>query len=279
MLSLGDRRLTPARSDVAAAHLRDQVEAARFTDGVQHQVVRDIADVRERPDAKSRLETQLLFGERFVVYDVADGWAWGQGEADSYVGYVDAAALSDAVTEPTHRVRALTTLNFPERDIKSAPHARVSFNAKLTVEATDRRFVKIQHGGWVFAAHLAPLTETEPDWVAAAERFVGAPYLWGGKSVLGVDCSGLIQIALESAGLSAPRDSDLQEAALGRPVINDDPRRGDLVFWPGHVGVMLDGEHLLHANAHHMETAIEPLAEAADRIRLSAGAITAIKRL
>jgi cell wall-associated NlpC family hydrolase len=278
-----DRRLTPARADVAAAHLKGQIEAARFAEGETRQIIVEAADLRERPAPNSRLETQLLFGEGFVVYDESDGWAWGQAALDDYVGYIASASLHAALGPPTHRISVLRTIAFPERDIKSAPHTFLSLNAKVAVETIESRFAKLADGHWVYAGHLTEIDAREHDFVAVALRFLGAPYLWGGKTASGLDCSGLVQLALESAGVRAPRDSDLQEQALGQ-AINVTPdlaglQRGDLVFWEGHVGMMLDGALLLHANAFHMQTEIEPLREATERIGPNGGPITSIKRL
>lgn len=277
MLSSRDRRLIPARPDVAAAHLRGAVDAARFVEGVAHQIVASVSDLREAPDASARLETQLRLGEIFIVYDTHEGWAWGQAQADGYVGYVRADDLSIALNEPTHRVSATHTLIFPAADIKSSPHTLLPFGAQVRVLETQGKLARLASGGWVFTGHLTPIDAREADWVSVAERFVGAPYLWGGKTHAGVDCSGLVQLALESAGVACPRDSDMQEDALGVAL---DPsaslQRGDLVFWPGHVGIMRDSEILLHANAFHMQTETELLREAVARI---SDTVTAIKRL
>ena len=278
-----DPRLTPARGDVAAAHLKGQVRAARYADGVAHQGRVGASALRELPTHSSRLETQLLLGEVFTIYDRADGWAWGQCERDGYVGYLEAGDLQSPPRAPTHRVRVLRTLVFPQADIKSAPPDFLSLNSKLTIESTQDRFAKIAGGGYAVAEHLTPIDSVAEDWVAAAELFLGAPYLWGGKDSFGLDCSGLVQAAQETGGILAPRDSDLQEAALGRALALADDlsglRRGDLVFWPGHVGIMRDATQLLHASAHHMMVAVEPLGVAAARIARTDGGISSIKRL
>lgn len=275
-----DPRLTPARADLAAKHLQGQVEAARFVAGAVYQVSVGVAPIRRNPQDDAMQETQLLFGETFTVYEEKDGWGWGQSGLDGYVGYVAMEALSAPPLAPTHRICALRTYVLSRADLKSAPLFLLSLNAKVTAEAQEGRYVKIARAGWVFEHHLAGLDAAAPDWVAVAERFLGAPYFWGGKESLGLDCSGLIQSALEAAGVAAPRDADQQEQlGQARPISLEGLERGDLVFWKGHVGVMLDAQRLLHANAHHMQTAIEPVAEAAARIAGVAGPITAIRRL
>lgn len=262
-----DPRLTPARSDVAAAKLKGKVAAAHFVEPSPRQVRVGASVLREAPSFSARLETQLLYGELFDVYDEdADGWAWGQARLDGYVGYARADSLAPDLETPTHRVSVLRTLVFPEPDKKSQPPSPLSLNAKLTIVGRENGFAALSRGGWVFEAHLAPIDHVISDWVARAEMFVGLPYLWGGKDSSAVDCSGLVQTALETAGVSAPRDADMQEAALGAPIAPDSTlQRGDLVFWPGHVGIMRSATDLLHANAHFMQTVIEPLADVVAR--------------
>jgi cell wall-associated NlpC family hydrolase len=274
-----DPRLTPARGDVAAAHLKGQVEAKRFAEGVAYQVLDGVCPLRQAPSLSARLETQLLYGEIFTVYDAKEGWAWGQCALDDYIGYAPLSALSAEIFEPTIRVATLRTAIFPAPNLKSQPHQIVSCNAKLShVEFDeDTGFIRLPRGGWAAMAHLVPLGHKAIDWVARAERMHGAPYLWGGKDSIAVDCSGLIQSALETAGILAPRDTDMQQAALGQTIEPDLSKltRGDLVFWDGHVGVMRDASTLLHANGVHMQTVSEPLSEPIKRL----GSPRAIKRL
>lgn len=271
------RRLTPARDDVAADYLRGKVEAARFVPGAGHQVTADVVAVRRTPGDAGMQETQALFGEVFTVYDQKDGWAWGQAAFDGYVGYVRAEALSDRVDVPTHRVTALRTYRYPDPDLKSVPLGLLSMNAKLTEAARSEggKFACDSRGGWVFAGHTAPMPDRAADPVAVMESYRGAPYLWGGRQSLGLDCSALIQLGYEAAGRALPRDADMQEAHLagadhGEVLFgpgtggtwNDvDLRRGDLIYWPGHTGVMVDAERMLHANATAMATTIDVLSE------------------
>lgn len=280
-----DPRLTPARPDLAARHLQGKVDAPRFVDGVDYQVTAGLACIRKTPQADGRLETQALHGEIITIYDERGDFGWGQCALDSYVGWVDMEALSAPVLPCTHRVSALRTYCFSEPDLKSAPRFLLSLNAKLVVEGEEGRFLRCARAGFVFSGHAEPLgaAKSGADFVAIAERFLGAPYQWGGKESLGLDCSGLVQTALEAAGRPAPRDTDLQEREIGATVTPNEDfsnlQRGDLVFWRGHVGIMLDCERLLHANAHHMETAIEPLRAAIARIGQSAGPVSSVRRL
>ncbi len=274
-----DKRLTPARPDLAAAHLQGQVEAAHFAPGHRRQVLRGRTSLHARPETSAARETELLFGEIFTVYEDKGGWSWGQAEADSYVGYAHSACLG-AVTEPADaHVIALATPLLPAGDVKLVPHDLLPLGAQVRIASRKNGFAGLSGGGYVHEGHLASLADQAPDFVAVAQRFVGAPYVWGGKTFFGLDCSGLVQTSLHAAGIAAPRDTDMLERALGRDVAAQPRQRGDLVFWKGHMGVMLDATNLLHANAFHMQVAIEPLAEAVARIEKSAGAVTSIKRL
>ena len=279
-----DKRLTPARADIAAAHLRGKVEAARFIEGVREEIIVEAAGLRGAPSFSAPLDTQAIRGERVTVYEIEEGWAWGQLERDSYVGYLPAAALAPVRVEPAHRVCVLRTFLYSGPSMKLPVELALPLNAELCVSERTGEFARIGEEGFVWAGHLCARDEYETDFVAAAERFAGMPYLWGGKTALGLDCSGLVQTALAAAGVCAPRDTDMQEKALGRALeIKDDLsglRRGDLVFWNGHVGIMRDARMLLHANGHHMLVASEPLADAVVRISTkSFGAITGVKRL
>ncbi len=274
-----DRRLTPARPDLAADHLRGLVNAPRYAKGEAKRVIAASAPLRRSPQADAPLETEALYGEIATVYDGSAGWAWVQLERDSYVGYMPAAALGPS-TEPTHRVAALRTHAYPGPGIKLPPRMALSLGARLTIVGHEGDFAVSADGLRLWLRHLAEIGSREPDYVAVAERFLETPYLWGGRTSEGIDCSGLVQTGLDAAGVAAPRDSDMQEAALGEPVAADKPlRRGDLVFWKGHVGVMRDALTLLHANGWHMKVVSEPLVEA--RVRIAAtggGEVTSVRR-
>ncbi len=277
-----DYRLTPARADLAAAHLRGQVEAERFVEGRTMRVAAPLADVKRAPAPDASLDTQAIRGETVVVYEDHEGWAWAQIE-DGYVGYLPSHALTPSGPAPTHRVCVARTFIYPGPNMKLPPIDALPFGAKIAARREEGGYAILSGGGAVFARHLRPVEACEPDFVAVAEGFIGAPYLWGGKAPQGLDCSGLVQVALHAAGLPCPRDTDMQERALGEPLdLASQPplRRGDLVFWRGHVGVMRDPDTLLHANGHHMLVASEPFAGARGRIAEgSFGQVTSIRRL
>jgi cell wall-associated NlpC family hydrolase len=274
-----DPRVTPARPDLAAKYLEGQVTAARFAEGRSMEVVDPQAPLRQEPRPDAPLDTEALKGERVMVYETnGEGWAWGQLEADRYVGWLPAQALVAAGSAPTHKVAALRTFVFPGPSIKLPPIEVLSLGAALTIAGVEDRLAVTSSGAFVPAAHLKPIDENESDFVAIAERFLGTPYLWGGKTSLGLDCSGLVQVALAACGIACPRDSDMQEAALGEPA-DAYILRGDLIFWKGHVAIARDEATMIHANAYHMAVAIEPIAQAVARIKATGSEITSMRRL
>lgn len=287
-MSAFDPRLNAVRPDLADAALRGRVAAERFVEGEERQVVAPVAALRSAPRPDAVQVTEALYGERLRVFEATEeGWAWVQLAADRYVGWIASDALAAPGPAATHRVAALRTLLFPGPDIKLPPLAGLPLGAEVAVvgEAEDRnaRYALTAPAGAVVGRHLAPRGTAEPDFVAVAERFLGVPYLWGGKTSLGIDCSGLVQVALQAAGIAAPRDSDMQERRLGTalPAAGERPpaRRGDLVFWRGHVGMLQDGERLLHANAFHMAVVSEPLATAVARMEARGVPVTGYRRL
>ncbi|WP_439572555.1 C40 family peptidase [Phreatobacter sp.] len=279
-----DRRTTPARPDLAAAFLKGQVEAARFVEGRPARVILPVVPLTPSTQINVARDTELVFGEEVTLYDEAGGHCFVQSARDFYVGYAVSAAFGHRGLPATHRVAALRTHLYPGPSIKLPPTFAVPMNTRLTVERLVGDFAVTDTGLHVVTRHLAPVGAPEPDYVAVAERYVGTPYLWGGRTSLGIDCSGLVQASLDAAGIAAPRDSDMQEQALGERIeVGPDlmgVRRGDLIFWRGHVGIVVGDGRLLHANGHHMAVVAEPLMEAVERIAAkSYGSITAVKRL
>ena len=280
---MDDPRLTPARGDIAAKHLEGKVEAARFVDGETFEVIETLAPMRDRPTGDAMLLTQALAGERVTIYDRSDeGWAWGQLDGDGYVGWLPDAALAPPSAVPTHKVTAIRTFAFPGPSIKLPPIDAPVMGAQLIVVREDGVFAVTPEGWYVPRRHLGALDQYEKDFVAVAERFVDTPYLWGGKSGLGIDCSGLVQLSLQAAGVACPRDSDMQQHALGHARDATEwtrLHRGDLIFWKGHVAIARDAETIIHANAHHMATVIENTNDAVARIKAAGSEIATIKRL
>ncbi len=258
-----DRRIHAVRDDLADAALAGCVVAPRYAEGISRQAVAPWTMIRAAPDDGMVAVSQLLFGEAFTVFDVVGGWAWGQCGHDCYVGWIRLAALGDP-TVATHRIAAASAAVFAAADIKSRVIRTLPLNARIAATDAEEHFVAAA-GGFIHRRHVLPLAAPLGDPSSVALGFVGAPYVWGGRTREGVDCSGLTQAVLAACGIVAPRDSDQQAAAFA--AIDPAARcRGDLVSFPGHVGILADADTLIHANAHWMATVVEPLADAAARL-------------
>jgi cell wall-associated NlpC family hydrolase len=272
-----DSRITPFNGRVAHVSLQGEVEAESFVEGQWLTVQQPIANLSREPGGGR--ESQLLFGERFLVLDRQDGFAFGQCARDGYVGWVGSGALTEA-PEATHWVVSPATHLYPKPDAKALAEVALFFGSLVHVTGERQGFLRVQTGHYLPAQHVMPLAARFSDPVGIADLFLGTPYLWGGSSRWGLDCSGLVQLALRACGIDSPRDSDQQAEALGEDIAEDETlQRGDLVFWDGHVGIMSDARMLLHANAHHMSVAYEPLKDAAARIAEKDGQITRRKRI
>ena len=280
---MDDPRLTPARPDLAAKYLEGKVAAARFVTGTEFEIIDALAPLRTAPSSDAELATQALRGERVTIYERnGEGFAWGQLSGDGYVGWLPDRALAKPGAAPTHKVTAIRTFAFPGPSIKLSPVDALVMGTTLAVIREEGVFAVTRQGWHLPRQHVGGIDAMAEDFVAVAERFVGTPYLWGGKSSFGIDCSGLVQVSLNAAGTGCPRDSDMQRDGLGRALDAAEARRlqrGDLIFWSGHVAIARDAETIVHANAHHMATVVENTRDAIARIKAAGSEVLAIKRL
>ena len=277
-----DPRRHAYRADLASETLRGSVQAEHYVAGQPHHVAVPSLPLRREPRFDSTLDTEALFGEAVTVFEENEGWAWVQLEHDGYVGYMPSEGLAPGVAAPTHRIAALRTYVFPEPDSKVPPLALLSLNANVAVAKPAGRYLQLESGGFVYGNHAVPLGVSAPDYVAVAEAFLGTPYLWGGRTSVGTDCSGLVQLAAAAAGHAVPRDADMQAAETGDEVDwrrGAELARGDLVFWDGHVGIMTSADYFLHANAFHMAVENELFSGARDRIKAAGFEMTGVRRL
>ncbi|MBB4093692.1 cell wall-associated NlpC family hydrolase [Ochrobactrum pecoris] len=285
-MTMLDRRLNAYRPDLADERLTGQVEAARFTTGTLMQVSASVVDLRSEPRMDSGPQTQMIFGDRVRVFEEMDGWSWMQAERDGYTGYVSAAALEQLAGTETHLVIVPRTFVYPGADLRFPHTMALSLGSRVRIvgaaETRGTKYAILESGEALIASHLAPVGEHAADYVAVAETLLHTPYLWGGTSGFGIDCSGLVQLSMWVAGREVLRDSDMQQNTLGEIVEPDasysNLKRGDLVFWKGHVAICASPDMLIHASGHTMTVTLEPLQDAIKRIAYLYDLPTLIRR-
>ena len=276
-----DPRRHAFRPDLADASLRGKVQADRFVEGEIKRLIVPSIELHAAPRTDQPATTEVMWGEDIRVFEEAKDWAFVQLLGDGYVGYLAREALGPATEALTHRVSCQWGYGFKAPNIKSNLRMVLPMGARIAGDLQGD-FLTLTGGLYMPRQHASPLASSAPDFVAVAERFLGTPYRWGGKTALGLDCSGLVQISLHAAGVDCPRDSDMQAAEVGVILPKADwshLQRGDLVFWRGHVGVMTDPAHLLHANGHHMAATRELLVTVIGRAEATGSAVTTVRRL
>ncbi|MGH6763252.1 MAG: NlpC/P60 family protein [Phyllobacterium sp.] len=282
-----DRRLNAFRPDLGDVRLRGQIETENLVEGRPMRVIAPIADLRKQPRPDSGIDTQLIYGDDVLMFEDAEGWCWVQNERDGYVGYVTDTALDERAAAPTHRVTAPRTFVYPGPDLKFPVIKALSMGSLLSVTGWEERrgtqYAVLSSGEAVVARHIAPIDDRATDFVAVAESLINTPYLWGGVSGFGIDCSGLVQLSLLMAGKNVLRDSDMQAQSIGNLIETDASydrlQRGDLVFWNGHAAMMADDRMLLHASGYTMSVTLEPLTQAIERIMPFYGLPTCVRRI
>ena len=266
-----DPRLHAYRPDLADEALRGQVEASRFVRGSLKRIVAPVAALYKIPETLSERQSECLFGEDVKVFEEKNGFCWVQAQQDGYVGYIEQSKIGSIGNHPTHRVNVPRTFQYRDADLRSPMISPLSMGSRISVvgeaETRGTRYARLDNGSFVVFNHITPVSTVEDDYVTIAESFIHTPYLWGGKSGLGIDCSGLVQLALMMTGRTVLRDTDMQQATIGKDIAPENGlQRGDLVFWKGHVAIMVDSGTLIHANGASMDVRKENLDHAIERI-------------
>ena len=272
-----DERITPIKKDLAHSTYKTIIKKKKYVKGSKHTVIKPFTPLYNK--LNSKLSTQLLFGEECIVLEKKNKWSWIQSLRDQYVGYTPTENLSRSSLRTTHKVFTLRTFVYKKPDIKSESLGYLSFNSLLQITAKTKRFSKIKNFGWIPTSSITALNNYKLNIVSLANQYLDTPYLWGGRDSMGIDCSGLIQNLFQIKNIRFPRDTDMQEIYVTREILKKNLRAGDLVFWKGHVAMMVDNRNIIHANAFHMKTAIEPLSVAQKRIFKTNGPVKKFGRV
>ncbi|WP_208441337.1 C40 family peptidase [Bartonella raoultii] len=266
-----DPRLHAFREDLADKRLETEVTAQRFVQGEKRRVNVPVAGLFKENNKKSEMQTECLFGEELLIFEHGETMSWGQSLKDNYVGYIDTKALCTSTVKQTHTVSVPRTFRYFQADLHGPMECPLSMGSKVTVvdevEVHKTLYSILENGRAITSNHLSPIGHVYKDYVTVAEMFIRTPYLWGGASGFGLDCSGFIQLSMMMTGQMVLRDTDMQQKTIGTPLSeNDKLQRGDLIFWQGHAAIMVDHENIIHANGFSMDVIIEPLEKVITRI-------------